>query len=747
MRQISQNYKTGELKLEEVPIPLLQSGGVLVRNRRSLVSVGTEKSMTELAQKSIIGKAKERPDLVKQVIDKAKKDGIINTINAVKRKLDVVKPLGYSSAGIVVEVGQDVDEFQPGDSVACAGAGYASHADVVFVPKNLCAMIPRNVSFEDAACATVGAVALQGVRVANPLLGEKIAVIGLGLVGQITAQLLQSSGCMVLGFDMESSRVETAVKLGLDVGVSEIKDVEKAVNAISKCYGMDAIIITASTQSSSPIELAGKIARDKGRVVVVGNVGMNVPRESFYRKELDLRLSRSYGPGRYDPVYEEKGIDYPFGYVRWTEKRNVETFLELVSRGKLEIEPLITHRFPIEKAETIYGVLNGKVSIDDPEVSKYRKSITSDDKEKVTGGGQLLGVLIEYKEGPKTERTIQIKNQISTNPQSPIPNPQSLSVGLIGAGNFVKNTLLPILKDVTQLKLRGLSTATGLNAKVNAVKHDFEYCTTDYHEILNDSEIDIVIIGTRHGLHSKIVVDALNQGKDVFVEKPLAIHEEELDKVIDAWQNSKQRLMVGFNRRFSPFTVKVKEFFAKRKEPLVLNYRINAGFIPKDSWVHDTDEGGGRIIGEVCHFVDLLQFLTGSQPVKVFAELMSNTNNYVNDNVNISLKFRDGSIGCVTYLSCGDKVFSKERLEVFGEGAVAVIDDFKSGYLVRNGKTKKIKARRNDKGHRNEIEEFVSAIREGKECPVPFDESVMATRLTFKIMESIKKGVPVLIED
>ena len=748
MKQIVQNYKTGELKLEEAPIPSIKAGGILVKNQCSLVSIGTERSMTELAQKNIIGKAKQRPDLVKQVITKAKKDGIINTINTVKNKLDVVKPLGYSSSGIVIGVGEGADEeFELSDRVACAGAGYASHADIIFVPKNLCAKIPENVSFEDAACSTIGAVALQGVRVTNPLLGEKMAVIGLGLVGQITAQILRSTGCTVLGFDVNPDMVATALKLGLECGISDLSDVESAVKSISKGYGMDGVIITASTQSNSPVEMAAEIARDNGRVVVVGNVGMNIPRDIFYKKELELRLSRSYGPGRYDTVYEEKGIDYPYSYVRWTEKRNIETVLELLSQKKLQVSPLITHSFPIESAETIYELLNGKVDIHNSIIAKHRlplkienkndKSIEKDDK--------LLGILIKYKDEHSFESTLQIpKSKLST-PSDSTHNQIAINVGLIGAGNFVKSTLLPILKNLSNIRLKGLATSTGINAKINAEKHDFEYCTTNYHEILNDNEIDIVIIATRHDLHWKLAVEALKNEKDIFVEKPLATCEEDLNKIIDSWKHKKQRLMVGFNRRFSPFSIKIKEFFNNRKEPLTLNYRINAGFISKNNWVNDPNEGGGRIIGEVCHFVDLLHFFVNVEPVKVYAELMSNSNNYVNDNININMKFKDGSIGSITYVSCGDKSFSKERLEIFGNGSVAVIDDFKSGILVRNGKTRKIKGAFNDKGHKKELEEFVSSVSNGKESPISFKESVLATRITFKIIESIRTGKPIIL--
>lgn len=747
MKQILQNYKTGELKIEEVPVPFLKRGGVLVRNRFSLVSAGTERSMTELAQRGIVGKAKERPDIVRQVIGKARKDGIINTVNAVKTKLDVVKPLGYSSAGRVVSVGKGVDEFLPNDRVACAGAGYANHADFVFVPKNLCVGIPENVSDECAACATIGAVALQGVRAANPLLGERVAVIGLGFAGQLTVQLLMNAGCTVFGVDVDAVRVETAVRAGMDRGVSDMSDVTKWAKAFSQGYGMDAVIITASTRSNGPVELAGEISRDRGRIVVVGNVGTKVPRDLFYKKELDLRISRSYGPGRYDAVYEEDGIDYPFGYVRWTEKRNIEIFLGLISQGKLNIDQLITHQFPVAKAATVYDLLGGRLTLTDDEVARHeRKGVTNiSDKQ---DANVLLGVLFEYEDGlDEGETRLQVKKDERSADMEPAPEgSEFVAVGLIGAGNFVKTTLLPALKDTASVRLKGLAAATGSNARISAEKHSFEYCTTDYTEILNDEDVDCVIIATRHDLHARLAIEALQCGKDALVEKPLAITEDELSDVVGTWQGKSRRLMVGFNRRFSPFTVSVKEFFGVRENPLVMNYRINAGFIDRNHWVHNPDVGGGRIVGEVCHFVDLLQYITGSRPVKVYAEMVLDFN-FSNDNVNVTLKFEDGSIGSITYLSCGDKMFSKERIEVFGDGAAAVIDDFRSGCLIKDGKSKRIKARKNDKGHRDELREFVSAVRDGVELPVPFDESVTATAVTFAILESIREGRPVLVDD
>ncbi len=737
MKQITQNYKSGELSLKDVPVPVLKPGGIIVRNRYSLVSVGTEKSMTELAQKGVIGKAKDRPDLVRQVIDKAKRDGIVNTFNTVREKLDIVKPLGYSSAGVVVEVGNDVDEFLPNDRVACAGAGYASHAEMIYVPKNLCAKIPENVSFADAACTTVGAVAMQGVREADLSLGERVMVIGLGIVGQITGQLLSAAGCTTLGYDPDITRVKSAEKAGLEYGFSEINDLEKATDTISKGYGIDAVIITASTKSSEPVNLAARIARHKGRIVVVGNIGMELHRDIFYKKELDLRLSRSYGPGRYDPVYEEKGIDYPFGYVRWTENRNMETVLDLISKGKLVLDKILTHCFPIDEAENVYKLLNNKISSADSLIRRYKIPLTSEDKD----NDKLLGILIEYKESVPDTVRLKANNKKELN-----SNPELINVGLIGAGNFAKNTLIPILNSIPTVQLKGLASSTGINAVTNREKYHFQYCTTDYNEILNDNEIDSIIIATRHNLHVKLVIEGLRKGKDIFVEKPLALNKNELTDISDTWNVGTQRLMVGFNRRFSSHVSNIMKHFKDRREPFVINYRINAGFIPMDSWVHDAEEGGGRIIGEVCHFVDLLQFITGSPPVKIYADLMLNSK-YSNDNVTVNLKFKDGSIGTITYLSCGEKVFPKERLEIFNGGSTAVIDDFRSSTMIKSGKTRIVKTRLQDKGHLLELKTFFSRVKEGKDSPIPFRESFTATLATFRIVESIKKGIPIIIDN
>lgn len=725
MKQITQNYKTGELKLEEVPKPAVRPGGVLVQNAYSLISVGTERQSIENARKTLLGKARARPEQAKQVIQLAKQQGLFNAYRIAMNRLSTPSPLGYSSAGLVIEVGEGVTEFKVGDRVACAGGGYANHAEFVFVPKNLCARVPDNVSLDHAAFTTLGAIALQGIRRANLKIGEDVAVVGLGLLGQLVSQILLASNCNVLGIDIDPQKVSLALDNGITLGaVRGNDDIEKSVKSLSKGYGMDAVIITAATKSNDPIELAGKIVRDRGRIVVLGNTRMEIPWKLYYEKELDLRLSRSYGPGRYDHTYEEKGIDYPIGYVRWTEKRNMKAFLDLVAKGNVNLDKIITHRFKFEEAEKAYKIITGET------------------KE------NFVGVLFKYETGKIESKEIEIKKPIS---QFPISNFE-VNVGVIGAGHFATDTLLPYLKKINFVNLKAVATASGLSAKNVAKKFGFAYATSDYRQILDNPDINAVLIATRHDLHAKLVIESLKKGKVVYVEKPLALNENELNEIIKVHNqlitnDQFPRLMVGFNRRFTPFAEEVKNFFENRKNPLMINYRINAGFIPRDNWYQDPEEGGGRIIGEVSHFVDLMQYIIGSYPIRVFAEGISseNVNLMQNDNVNISIKFKDGSIGTISYIACGDPSFSKERFEVFGEDSVAVIDDFKVLSLVKNGKERRIKKFGQDKGHKAELQAFAEAIQKGDKMPIPFLSLVSTTLTTFKILESLNKGIPVEI--
>lgn len=717
MKQVIQNYKTGELKVVEVPTPTVKPGGILVRNVNSLVSIGTEKLMIDLARKSLLGKALTRPDLVTQVINKVRTEGLLEAHRQAMHRLDSPVPLGYSCAGEVIEAGERVDEFRVGDRVACFGSGYASHAEVVFVPKNLCVRIPENVDYEHAAFVALGAIALHGVRMAKPSLGENIVVIGLGLLGQIAVQLLKASGCSVFGIDIDPAKTALSLELGADdVAIRGKNDVMTRVKNFSRGYGADAVIIFASTSSNEPIELAAEIARDRARIVAPGMIKLDLPRKIFYEKELRFVISRSSGPGVYDLVYEEKGIDYPISYVRWTERRNMEEFLTLLSQGKVKLDKIITHRFSIKEAGKAYEMITGKTS------EKY------------------IGVLLYY----DYEKPLTIKVQLKKERVAKKPGEEEINVGLIGAGLFANTTLLPALKKIAPINLRGVATATGSSGQHTGNKFGFEYCTSDYKEILADERIDCVMIATRHNLHAKIAVEALKREKDVFVEKPLALSVQELDEIIEARKEHQGRLMVGFNRRFSPFSIKAKKLLGQSSEPIVISCRVNAGFVPKDSWVQDPTEGRGRIIGEVCHFIDLIQYLTDSLPVRVYAETISGGNKeYTNeDNVIINIKLRDGSISSITYVAKGDKSFPRERVEIFGNNSVCVINNFKSLVFTKSGKREKMRRFNVDRGHQNELSTFFSAIKEGKEIPVDFEEYIYTTVATFKILESIQKGAP-----
>ena len=730
MKQVTQNYRSGEVRIEDVPAPILKTGGVLVENRFSLISSGTERSTINVSRKGLIGKAKDRPDQFRQVMNAVKKNGLIATYKTVTDRLSQPAPLGYSCAGIIRDVPENMGGLKTGDPVACAGSGYASHAEVVFVPKNLCARVPDGVRLEAAAFTTIGAVAMQGVRQAQVQLGENVAVIGLGVVGFLTVQILKAAGCNVLGIDIDTERLQIALDHGVDeIAVAGSDGIGELALDFSRGRGVDAAIITAATSSNDPVILAGEISRDRGRVVVVGSVAMDIPRKDYYEKELNLRLSRSYGPGRYDPSYEEKGVDYPIGYVRWTERRNMVVFLDLLASGKVDVDRLITHKFRIDDAERAYDVIMGKTQ------------------------EQSIGVLLEYAGEVDTEyKETRGRGDEGTRGQGDKETRgqgvADVKLGFVGAGNFARSFLLPNVKTNNTVSLRGVATGSGLNAKDVARKFGFQYCTTDYGEILDDPEITTVVIATRHNLHARVAMEAMKKHKAVFVEKPLALTESELIEVIKTWQENEGQIMVGFNRRFAPLVEEMKSFSQNRTQPLAINYRINAGFIPGDHWTQDASEGGGRIIGEVCHFADLIQFITGSLPVRVFAESISASNDTVvdNDNISVTIKFGDGSLGTIMYLANGDAALPKERIEVFGEGSVAVLDDFKKLRLIRKGKVKRIGKRRQDKGYRKELQMFIRSVKYGAEMPIPFKEIVMATSLTFMIEQSLRERMPLDVD-
>ena len=718
MKQILQQPRTGEISVSDVPAPQLVPGCVLVRIAASLVSVGTERASSEFASKNLLQKAKARPDLVREVVGKVRRDGLFSAMQAVRSRLDQPLALGYSSAGRVVGIGEGVTDIRVGDRVACAGTGYAVHAEVACVPRLLVAKLPEPspVTLDEAAFATLGSVALHGIRTADVKLGDTVAVIGLGLLGQLTVQILKAGGCRVLGMDIAPNRAELASRLGADATTALASEFRDLCYARSRGAGVDAVLITAETQSSDPVNLAAEIARDRGIVVAVGMVGMDIERRLYYEKELDFRISRSYGPGRYDAAYEQKGHDYPIGYVRWTETRNMEEFLKLLTDGKLDVKSLITHRFPIDRAQGAYDLITGRT------------------------GEQFLGVLITYPEQPDQSQILELAEKgRGSRTIKPV------AIGLLGAGSFAVSTLLPAIKQVSGVEFVGVCNATGVRGRHAAEKFGFQYCTTDEMEILNDVRISTVLIATRHHLHARQAVAALNAGKHVFCEKPLCLSEEELADVVRSYTRATttQRpfFMVGFNRRFAPMALRMKAFLSEVKEPLAMHYRVNAGYLPPDHWVHDPEQGGGRILGEVCHFVDFLMFLASSSPVEVQASSLANPGQYSGDNVVVSLRFANGSQGTIGYLANGDKSFSKERVEVFGGGAVAVLEDFRRLELVRRGKKQTMRARwRQDKGHRGECEALANAIRTGQAVPIPFDQIVGATLATLRIQDSLALG-------
>ncbi len=708
MKQLVQRIKDGEMKVVDLPIPILKPKGILVQNQFSLISAGTERTTVESGKQNLIIRAYKNPEIVKQVYQIVKRDGLITTIERILGNLNDYKPLGYSSSGVVLE--SSSEKFKPGDRVACAGAGYANHAEVVFVPENLCTKIPDEVSFEEGAFTTPGAIALQGVRLAKPDLGENVCVVGLGLLGLLTAKILKANGCKVFGMDISESALEYAKNSGCDYVFKSSKSECESIINLTGGYGVDKVIITAGTESNEPIEIAGKITREKGKVVVVGAVKMDIPRGPFYMKEIEVVISKSYGPGRYDPSYEENGIDYPYGYVRWTENRNMQTFLDLIASQKIDVKTLITHKFKLEEFQKAYDLILGKTK------EFYR------------------GILFSY------------ESQVETQPKSLHLHTKSeplkeIRIGFIGAGSFAQASLLPHLKNLN-ISLINVCTTDGLHAKNVAQKFNFQKFTTSPEEIINDGEINTVFITTRHDTHAHYVFESLKAGKKVFVEKPLAICFNELCSIIELDVQEKF-LMVGFNRRFAKSIVDIKRHF--QSGPFNFLYRVNAGKIPVTHWTQ-WEEQGGRIIGEVCHFIDTLSFLCNSEPCFVYAQSLSEKNGILKeeDTVSILIKFRDGSLGTIIYQANSDSAVPKEYLEVSALQKSAILHNFEKVDFFAGGKrtTKSYSG----KGHKEEVIAFIESLKKGDKPPIELRSIYLTTLTTFGIIESLRTNKPVEIK-
>lgn len=698
MFQIIQNLKTGATILENVPAPLVQPGHVLVRSKASLVSLGTEKMLVEFGKSSLIAKARQQPERVKQVLDKIKTEGLMPTLEAVFNKLDQPLPLGYCNAGEVVAVGEGVYNFKIGDRVVSNGA----HAEFVCVPKNLVARIPDEVSFEEASFAVIGSIGLQGIRLAKPSFGETFVVIGLGLIGLLTAQLLVANGCNVIGFDFDANKVDLANKMGAKAFQASFVDVVKIVENLTNGVGADAVIITASTKSNEVISQAADMSRKRGRVILVGVIGLELNRADFYKKELTFQVSCSYGPGRYDDEYEIEGNDYPLAYVRWSENRNFEAILHAIEAKRLNVIDLITERVALHDYMNIYGNM---------------------------GKGSIASLLM-YSENVEHKTTVPVSNAIPLASQG--------RIGIIGAGNFTKMTLMPALKKAGA-SVSFISSAGGLTAKSLATKYSIKYCTTDYQEIINSKEVDLVMITTRHDLHAKMVVEALNYGKSVFVEKPLALNHDELKSIIDSYykQSGQFSVHVGFNRRFAPTSVRAKELLKQSVSPINMIATMNAGFIPPEVWVHDLKVGGGRIIGEACHFIDLMIFFTGSLVTEVHMSALGVNYQNNTDNAIITLKFENGSQGVINYFSNGNKSYSKERVEIYQDNKTLVLDNFKSltGYGFKNFSSLKTGL---DKGHAAQFKKLIEVTKNGSEQLIPITELDNSSSASFAAIESLR---------
>ena len=700
MKQLIQDLKKGETILEELPLPIVKPGNVLIKTTKTLVSLGTEKMLVQFGKDNLIQKAIQQPDKVKMVLNKIKTDGFKQTVDAVFNKLDQPLPLGYCNVGEVIALGKGVTEFKIGDRVASNG----NHAEFVLIPKNLVAKIPDNVKDEEAVFTVIGSIGLQGIRLLKPTFGETIVVIGLGLIGLVTAELLKANGCNVIGFDFDPEKVRIANEKGIiAVNLEEGIDQVKFVNSYTNDVGADGVLITASSKSNDVIAQSAQMCRKLGRIVLIGVIGLDISRADFYNKEISFQVSCSYGPGRYDERYEQKGYDYPIGYVRWTEKRNFEAVLNAISNGSLDVKPLITERVPLMEYKTIYGNMEAS------------KSIAS---------------IIEYNETQTPISTLTI-NEKSFDGSRGV-------VGIIGAGNFTSATILPCLKKLNA-DIKYIASSGGLSSTSMAKKYQISNSTTNYKEILSDSDTDVVLITTKHNMHSAMVLEVIKSGKSVFVEKPLALTNDELDEIIKEYNQHNLTISVGFNRRFAPLAKKMKKLLGGDNSPMNIIATMNAGFIPSDAWVHDMEIGGGRIIGEACHYIDLCTYLSGSKVVSVCMNAMGQNPQENSDNASILLKYENGTNAVINYFANGSKSYSKERVEVFSQERTLIMDNWRilKGYGFKGFNRAKSSQ---DKGHFNQFQALVNQQKNGGESIIPFAEIVNTTRASFAAIESFKEG-------
>lgn len=704
MKQILQSLRKGTTEVVEVPCPRVSSGQLLIRTTCSLISAGTERMLVDFGKANPIEKARQQPDKVRMVMDKIKTDGLVPTLDAVRNKLEQPLPLGYCNVGEVLAVGKGIEGFAVGDRVASNG----KHAEVVSVPVNLCARIPDAVNDEAAAFTVVGAIALQGIRLVQPTLGEAVVVTGLGLIGQITVQLLRANGCRVLGIDYDQSKLDIAKSFGADVvnlGMGE--DPVQAAELFSRGRGVDAVLVTAATQSSEPMHQAAQMCRKRGRIVLVGVTGLELSRDDFFKKELTFQVSASYGPGRYDTNYEDKGLDYPVGFVRWTEQRNFEAVLDMLADCRLDVLPLISHRFDLENTEAAYTV--------------------------VGGSEPSMGILLEYAERAEKSDVVLQESTVHLVIDKPqVGDGQRPTIAFIGSGNYASGVLIPAFK-AAGAHLASVASSSGVSGMHAGKKYGFDETTTDSVKLFNDPTVDALVITTRHNSHADFVMQALEAGKHIFVEKPLCLTLAELDEIANMHARLQKQsglrplVMVGFNRRFAPQVQKIKSLLAGVSGPKSFVMTVNAGAIPSDHWVQDLEVGGGRIIGEACHFIDLLRYLTGS-PIVTHSKLVMDS--ATGDTVSIQLGFADGSVATVHYFANGSKAFPKERLEIFAAGQVLQLDNFRKlkGYAWPGFKS--LNLWRQDKGQHSCVTAFVNAVRDGGAAPIPFAEIVEVSRIS-----------------